>query len=250
MICPPDEMEQLSETEKRGGVEKDWKQLTGCFVPFEKGGESDSDDGWMPNYHVPTPYYINWAKGAIKDMRSNIGSAWKNEKYFFVKGLTFSISGIYSPTFRLNSGGVFEAKGSGIFCDYYDNELLLGILSSKLAKYIFKTFVKHSVDTSGDDIAAFSFPQIDDNSLVSRQISTLVAQIIAKQKANPRYDYASHEQIEIDRLVYEAYGLNDEDIGEVETWYARRYPRLAEAQARNRAAVEQAAVETTRNPIT
>ena len=37
----------------------------------------------------------------------------------------------------------------------------------------------------------------------------------------------SNEQKEIDKLVYEMYGLNDNDIKEVETWYARRYPKLA-----------------------
>jgi hypothetical protein len=55
-------------------------------------------------------------------------------------------------------------------------------------------------------------------------------ELIKKQKSNPRYDYASHEQIEIDKLVYEAYGLNAEDVLEVENWYARRYPKLSAAQ--------------------
>lgn len=62
------------------------------------------------------------------------------------------------------------------------------------------------------------------------QIQHVVSSIIKKQKQNLRYDYASNEQIEIDRLVYEAYGLNAEDIAAVENWYARRYPRLAKAQ--------------------
>ena len=34
-------------------------------------------------------------------------------------------------------------------------------------------------------------------------------------------------ETEIDQLVYALYGLNDDDIKEVETWYARRYPKLA-----------------------
>ena len=38
---------------------------------------------------------------------------------------------------------------------------------------------------------------------------------------------------EIDKLVYEAYGLNVEDIEEVENWYARRYPKLSQAQKAN-----------------
>ena len=57
--------------------------------------------------------------------------------------------------------------------------------------------------------------------------------IIIKQKAKTHYDYASHEQIEIDKLVYEAYGLNANDIEEVENWFIRRYPKLSAAQKEN-----------------
>lgn len=60
-----------------------------------------------------------------------------------------------------------------------------------------------------------------------------VSSIRQEQRKVPRYDYASNEQIEIDRLVYEAYGLNEDDIREVENWYARRYPALAAAQRAN-----------------
>jgi hypothetical protein len=62
----------------------------------------------------------------------------------------------------------------------------------------------------------------------NEKIINLVSQIIEKQKQNPRYDYMSNEQKEIDKLVYEMYGLNVEDIREVETWYARRYPKLSQ----------------------
>jgi hypothetical protein len=231
MICPEPEIQQLSYHEKTTGLNKDWIKLDGCFVPFEKGGESDSNDGWLPNYYVPTQYYINWAKGAIIDMKKNPGSAWKNEAYFFKKGLTFSISGIYAPTFRLNSGGVFEAKGSGLFCDVMENETLLGLIASKFAKFVFKNYIKHSVDTSGDDIASFILSEYKNE--VLNLIKTYTLNIISNQKSNPRYDYASHEQIEIDKLVYETYGLNAEDVQEVEDWYARRYSRRSAAQKAN-----------------
>lgn len=225
MLMPPNEIKALSRIDKIKGVNKDWETMRGCFVPFEKGGESETDDGWLPNYYVPTRYFINWAKGAIEDMRQNPGFAWKNERYFFRDGLTFSISGVYAPTFRLNSGGVFEAKGSGIFSEAFSSELMLGILCSKMSKFIFKNYIKHTVDTSGDDIAEFVFPI-----KASNNIRHLVAQIISKQKKDAKYPYASNEQLEIDHLVYEAYGLNDEDIAEVENWYARRYPKLVKAQ--------------------
>ncbi|WP_163380156.1 Eco57I restriction-modification methylase domain-containing protein [Cyclobacterium sp. SYSU L10401] len=231
MVFPSNKLSTLSRNEKINGLDKDWNNLTECFVPFEKGGESDSDDGWLPNYYVPTQFFINWAKGAILDMKNNPGVAWKNEKYFFKKGLTFSISGIYAPTFRLNSKGVFEAKGSGLFCEGVEDEKLLGILSSKFAKFIFKNFIKHTVDTSGDDIAAFVLNL--GNQKVLDQIKEFVKEIIYQQKDFSRYDYASHEQIEIDKLVYKAYGLNPEDIQAVEDWFARRYPKLSAAQKAN-----------------
>lgn len=67
--------------------------------------------------------------------------------------------------------------------------------------------------------------------------------IISKQTRDDRYDYASNEQLEIDRQVYEAYGLNEADIREVEDWYTRRYPALAAAQKRNLAAKKGQTVE-------
>ena len=51
-----------------------------------------------------------------------------------------------------------------------------------------------------------------------------------KQKADPRYPYHLHEQREIDALVYELYGLTEDDIREVTLWYCRRYDKLAAAQ--------------------
>ena len=65
------------------------------------------------------------------------------------------------------------------------------------------------------------------------RIAKLVSSIIKNQQSDPNYDYASNEQLEIDRLVYAAYGLNRADIAEVETWYARRYETLAAAQRQN-----------------
>jgi len=49
----------------------------------------------------------------------------------------------------------------------------------------------------------------------------------------PHQNSAKTVQIEIDKLVYEAYGLNAEDVEEVENWYARRYGKLSAAQKAN-----------------
>jgi hypothetical protein len=82
-----------------------------------------------------------------------------------------------------------------------------------------------------NEAGTFEFVPIYYN--VNLKINLISKEIIEKQKSIPRYDYASHEQIEIDKLVYEAYGLNAEDVEEVENWYIRRYGKLSAAQKAN-----------------
>jgi hypothetical protein len=93
-----------------------------------------------------------------------------------------------------------------------------------------KNYLEHTIAFDVDALKEVPIRLGSDKSNAVEQIATRVIEI---QAADPRYDYASNEQIEIDRLVYEAYGLNEDDILEVENWYARRYPALAAAQRAN-----------------
>ena len=160
MKMPQGEIQALTEAEKTAHVDVDWTSLSGCFVPFEKGGEADAEGGWLPNYYVPTQYYINWAKGAILDMRKNPGSAWKNQQFFFQPGLTFSISGIYAPTFRLNSAGDILKQKAPAFSvmPCRRNCCWLCYVPKWQSISYGKNYIKHSVDTSGDDVEQFRFP--------------------------------------------------------------------------------------------
>ncbi len=200
------------------------------IVPYDKGGESDTDTGWLPNYFVPTNYFIDWSQESVSRLKTyksknkqggGIASRFQNIEYYFKKGLTLSYTGQYAPNIRLNSIGVFDVGGSSIFTNF--NQLqLMGNFACKITKYIGKNWIDHTVNF-----------QVDENKeipilvAVNRKICEFVSAIIQKQEKNPRYDYISYEQKEIDKLVYEMYGLNKDDIREVETWYARRYPKLA-----------------------
>jgi len=62
---------------------------------------------------------------------------------------------------------------------------------------------------------------------LANKIIKLVEEVMLNQKRTTKYDYMTNEQLEIDKLVYEMYNLNEEDIKEVENWYFRRYPKLA-----------------------
>ena len=237
----------------QSGISKDDTRSPRYFggryiAPYDKGGESDSDEGWMPNYWVPTDYFIDWSEWAITRMKTltlreknllqgkpggndRLTSRFQNEEYYFVRGLTWSDAGIYSPTFRLSGSGVFDVKGSRFVAPQNRLNPTLGLVCTKLAKMWIKAVENHSISTQSENIRDLIVPaELND------RIGQLVDTIIQKQSADANYDYASNEQLEIDRLVYAAYGLNDADIKEVENWYARRYPKLAEAQRRNLAA--------------
>ncbi len=231
------------------GISKNDNQSSRYFngkylVPLDKGGESDASEGFMPNYFIPTDYYIDWSESSVERMKSltigerdgtkdkKICSRFQNVAYNFKEGITFSPTGIYSPTFRINSTSIFESKGSTIFLQIDSANLsiysLLGIFCSKLYKFIFKNFISHTVETGEKSIKSV-FIQFTN----SHKIELNVRTIIEKQKVDPYYDYASQEQIQIDSLVYEAYGFNSDDVEEVENWYARRYPKLSSAQKQN-----------------
>jgi hypothetical protein len=193
------------------------------IIPYDKGGESDIESGWLPNYYVPTDYFIDWSQDAVKKMQKAQNSRFQNKEYYFLKGITWSLGGFYSPTFRLSGLGVFDVMGSRAVI--MDENILIqinAIVSSKLGKFLMKNYLDHTIILQIDELKEMPL-------FVSlhKQIEKIVENIIEKQKTNPRYDYMSNEQKEIDKLVYEMYGLNKDDIREVETWYARRYPKLA-----------------------
>lgn len=219
------------------------------IIPYEKGGESDTNQGWLPNYYVSPGYYIDWSETAvhrmktltiaerikskeeIKEIKNNYlvqkAAVFRNTEFYFKQGINFSITGIYAPSFRISSGGIFDVKGSFISSEL-DTFYLLGLLCSKLLKYISKGFIYHTVDMQVDAVKELPIAIFE-----SDELSSLVKSIINRQKIDAKYDYASNEQIKIDKIIYEAYGLQRDDVIEVEKWYERRYPKLAKAQKEN-----------------
>jgi len=243
------EIAHLTDSEKLNGVEPE-KYSGRYFLPYDKGGESDTGEGWLPNYYVPTQYFIDWSIKAVQRLRSatiadvkkrkgqidkikpgdikKVASRFQNQDYYFREGLTFSRTGQYAPTYRLNSSSVFDTEGSSIISDKISAITMLALLSSKFARYLIKCFVDHTVHAQVDDIKEFIIPFIDRE--IIKKLDLFVSTIIEQQRINSKYSYHLHEQKEIDAIIYQLYGLNDEDIREVELWYCRRYYKLAEAQ--------------------
>jgi hypothetical protein len=218
-----DQLSELTDTEKRDGIEIDDPNNDKYFVPLDKAGVSDILGKVLSQFYRPVEFYVNWSSSAVREMRENPAAYFRNSSYYFADGISFSDTGIYSPTFRLSHGGVFDQKSSCIFSDYFSREFLLGVLCSKLTKYFVKVFINHTVSSQVDSIKAIPIALPDDQT--RQAIESIVNAIVSKQKAAPSYDYFE-EQGALDQLVYALYNLNEDQISEIENWYARRYPKL------------------------
>jgi hypothetical protein len=169
-----EEIANLTDEEKRCGVNPhDYGGRR--FLPYDKGSESDSEEGWLPNYHVPTRYFIDWSEEAVRRLLTatvadvkrrkgeahriapgderRVASRFQNSEYYFREGLTFSPTGFYAPTYRLISSAPFDKEGSGVFSTCARPAFLLGILCSLLSRYLNKQFVNHTVHAMQGDIS-------------------------------------------------------------------------------------------------
>ena len=102
--------------------------------------------------------------------------------------------------------------------EQYSLEYILGIICSSLIAFW--------IDAKGDKSKQRLFPRISMHTLKScpilirndnknKYIESLADQILTAKKANPQADTAALED-KIDQLVYELYGLTEEEIGIVE----------------------------------
>jgi len=225
----------ISDSEKVNGVNPA-KYGGRHFVPYDKGGQSDAEGGWLPNYYVPTDYFIDWSQTSVTRLKTKtserqsgrLASRFQNYDCYFKEGISFSDTGFYAPTFRIGCRGVFDVMGMSVFTNEIDIKYLLSVLTSRLTRYLIKNYINHSVHTQVEGLKPIPI-RVDEEEII-KQLSSLVKTIMDKQKSNPRYPYHLKEQKDIDILIYQLYGLDEDDIREIGLWYYRRYPKLAEAQ--------------------
>lgn len=260
-LLTEDDLNKIRDNEKlrldviENGISKDNPESKRYFggryiVPYDKGGESDAGVGWMPNYYVPTNYFIDWSEWAINRMRTytieqrivenheqkkikdnykaTTCAVFRSPEKYFTASISFSRTGVYSPSFRTGSTSAFDTEGSMIFQTYFSQEELLGLLSSVFCRYQLKNFIGHTVHTQVDELKEFVLPV-----KLPGAVKSIVKIIISNQTLNNTYDYASNEQIEINKLVYKTYGISVNEIAEIEYWFKRRYPKLSAAQMAN-----------------
>lgn len=213
-------LKAMTRDERASGFEVDDPSNDRFYVPLDKAGASDIDGGLLPLFWRPVEFYVDWSRRAVTEMKSLRGARFQNSELYFHRGISFSNTGIYSPTFRLGHGGVFDQKGSSIFCNVINERTLLGILCSTPLRYFAKNFVNHGVDAQPESLPIVLPVQED-----SAAIAAIADEIITAQMADEGFDYRP-QLATLDLLVSRVYGLTDDERGEIDNWYRRHYPKL------------------------
>ena len=224
-VLTGDELRALTADQKAHGIKINDRTADRYFVPLDKAGKADIEGGILSQFWRPVEFYVDWSEAAVAKMRALPGAVFRNSQHYFHRGVSFSNTGIYSPTFRLSHGAVFDQKGSCVFSEVLSPETLLGLLSSTLMKYFVKSFINHGVDAQIDDLPIV-LPTADEVA----SLKAKVQEIVVRQQTDPSYDYRN-KLAELDTIVFDVYHLTEDERSEINTWYKRRYPKLFDAAA-------------------
>ena len=100
--------ENLSNDEKENGIEVNDPSHDKHFIPLDKTGASDIEGIILSQFYRPVEFYLDWSRNAVTQMKRDRKGRFQGDKYYFKKGISYSDTGIYSPTFRLSHGGVYN----------------------------------------------------------------------------------------------------------------------------------------------
>ncbi len=200
-------------------------------------------------YDVPQSHYKKFTEGKCIDRYSFGQFGWlnycpdehynpmfpelfENEKLMFInvvsKGLRFAYDneGFYNSHTVVNCVNLSKLtksnhttaqkaikEGDVVLARNYSTKYVLGVINSKLINWYFMQFQSEGLHCYPDD--AKQFPIAKASIEQQKPIIDLVDLILEKKRVNPNADTTSLES-EIDHLVYQLYGLTDEEIKVVE----------------------------------
>jgi type I restriction-modification system DNA methylase subunit len=101
------DVKKMTDKEKSNGISGE-----SCFVPYDKG---DKDGN---SWYLPTPFYIDWSKDSVNELRTSKAAVIRNPQFYFKSGvcwiLTLNEQSEYFKA-RLRDPGVFDVNAMSMF---------------------------------------------------------------------------------------------------------------------------------------
>ncbi|MEM2929163.1 MAG: Eco57I restriction-modification methylase domain-containing protein [Nitrososphaerota archaeon] len=130
------DVDTLTDEEKLNGIEDDK-----TFVPYDKGDKEGN------RWYAPTPYYIDWSRRNVENLKNDPKARWQGYEFFFREGLCWSDIHTVNIKCRIKTKGVHDVKSMSLFSlDYekYPEYFLICLLNSSfISDYVF-SFIKNT----------------------------------------------------------------------------------------------------------
>ena len=147
----------------------------------------------------------------------------RNEKFFFKEGITCSSVGVGFSASYLPPGNLFGVNANFFTDDEVELYYALGLLNSKIAKYILKAIFNRTNNVSSKYIKRL--PYLSPTPKMKKQISKIVKNIVDNLKKDYGYDYSQTQQ-NLDDYFFQIYNITEKDRKHVEYFVSDIYNRL------------------------
>lgn len=172
------DVKMMTDKEKSNGIIGE-----SCFVPYDKG---DKDGN---SWYLPTPFYINWSKDSVNELRTSKAAVIRNPQFYFKSGvcwiLTLNEQSEYFKA-RLRDPGVFDVNAMSMFIT--NNLISEKYLVCLLNSYTIFLYKRNFINST----SAF---QIND----ARQLPIVIPTSIQLSKFESLFDRA----VEVKKAQYE-----------------------------------------------
>ena len=149
----------------------------------------------------------------LKDFGASEKSQHHNYPRIAMQGMTGANDKIRIVMSLVSQGYYLANSCNYVFApEGFDLEALLGILNSRLVNWFFRCFSTNS-NVNGYEIDNLPIPYVSQEK--QEAIKTKVLNVMHKKNLN-HYANTSTVESEIDRLVYQLYGLTEEEITVIE----------------------------------
>jgi len=213
------DVNSLSEKEKKYGIEGNK-----TYVPYDKGDKEGN------RWYLKTPYYIDWSKRNVKFFYKNSGKKGqgmpvvRNPDFYFREGFCWTdVNSTYLKS-RLKENGIYDVLSMSLFSmvDSIPDWYFVFIINSKFISEYVDDFINSTSHFQINDARQLPIIIPDNNKLIEfENIFNRAYEVKKKQfdgaftKKEAEYHLEKIQKI-VDKMVYQLYGLTDEEIAVVE----------------------------------
>jgi hypothetical protein len=202
---------------------------TGTDKRFLKpASEVKGDPGWVGYYKngIRKPYFYEPTMFIEKNYKKNLhvpNYMIRNEKFFYREGITCASVGTGFSASYMPPGNLFGVNANFFTDDQTELYYALGLLNSKIARYILKAILNRTNNISSKYIK--KLPYLAPEKKKKKEIAEKVKIIVSNLKQKQDYDY-SNGQLYLDDFFFDLYNIKNNDSVVVERFTEDIYNRL------------------------